>query len=164
MNDKVKNKSKTKRNTAIGKAYYLEGRSQREIGKDVGLSCGQVSRIVNDDEVKEIYDGVIRRAIATLPKAQAEHEKLVYQDEDKGTKLKAIELQYKIARVTSIGDSHAESPGSRVIQQIYIDQRTLNPANITQVRELLELKRRSDMDIDVQDVVDSDDIDQDDKK
>ena len=60
----------------------LQGLNLREIAKKVNLHYSQVSRILQDDEIKEIIESTQRAMIEKVPEAAAQYADLLHSEDE----------------------------------------------------------------------------------
>jgi hypothetical protein len=92
----------------------LKGRSQTEIGQEVGLTQGSISKILKDDDYRAILQAGIKQQILLIPKAHNVISRLL-DDEDSKVKLSAAKV---IFHNTGVAPSHTQS--------VFINNLTLN--------------------------------------
>lgn len=110
------NPARQQRDTTIAE-MRLQGKSIREIAKEIGLDKSQVCRVLNDKEVKEILDKVHRFYGGFAEDVGREFMGLCLLSSDPAIREKAIKEYHKI-----MGISPAHTP-SIFIQNLYQDNR-----------------------------------------
>lgn len=106
-------KAKQHKETAL--KMRLNGSSQHEIAKAIGVGQSAVSKMLSDSDIKVLLNQCQRRMASEATKVTDKFMSHCYSESDK-ISLDAIKHYHQI---TGIAPSHAQSP---FIQQIFINQ------------------------------------------
>ena len=110
------NPARKQRDTTIAE-MRLQGKSSREIAKEIGLDKSQVCRVLNDKEIKKILDEVHRFYGGFAEDVGREFMSLCLLSSDPAIREKAIKEYHKIM---GIAPTHTQSI---YIRNLYQDNR-----------------------------------------
>ena len=77
MNCTSNNPAKMQRNAAIAQDRLALGATYRELAEMYELTSGQISRILNDDEIKDVIEVGTRQIISRVPLAISRYEDIL---------------------------------------------------------------------------------------
>jgi len=118
-------------------ALHIEGKSQREIAKELGVSQSTVCRMLSDSKAKAIIDRVHNRYISAAKGISKQFIKLCYSD-SASIRVKAIAEYHRI-----IGITPSNKPS------IFIDKLYNQTNNTVISQDVLELLKSKPKTIDI---------------